>query len=685
MVFVQHIVGAQSRRSTMTAGRISMQRLIGLTTIALIGVTAAAQARVTRVEIKRQEPLAAGQSFGDVGGYVRVIGRFHGELDPKQPLNAVIVDLDKAPRNARGMVEYSSDFYIIKPVDLSKGNGALLYDVNNRGRLNALRQFNSAPASNDPSTAEQAGNGFLMRQGFSVVWSGWIPGLPATNNLQRIDVPTASTPQGPIEQTVWDEFLYNNTTTMQGRLTFRATSTDKSKATLYLRHHNSEEAKVVPPEQWEFVDARSIRLLPAGTPFPIGVIYQLVYRAADPPVSGIGFAATRDLISFLRHATADDAGTPNPLAANGTPAISRALAHGTSQSGRYLRDFVYSGFNEDEASHIVFDGMNPHVATARTSLNYRFGQPNRIIQTAFGFLYYPGATFPFAYETQTDPYTGERDGILVRCTERSNCPKIIHTTSSAEYWQTGESLVTTDAASQHDGTPPDNVRIYHFAGTQHIFGNTMPKGVCAMPPTRVDYRPLLRGVLMNLDRWVKDGAPPPASRYPRIDDGSLVAMIKLPTAIPGFTLSHGPNPKIRLDYGPDYAKGIVAKVLPVTLKESYKTLVPNVDADGNETSGIRLPDITVPTGTATGWNMRAKDAGGDGEMCYLDGAFVAFAKSKAERESKGDPRPSLAERYRDHADYAERVQKAAAALEHDGYLLREDVKRIVDKASASTW
>ena len=282
-----------------------------------------------------------------------------------------------------------------------------------------------------------------MRNGYTVVWSGWIPGLPASNNL-RIEVPVAGNASAPIEQMVWDEILANDTKTVQGRLTFRATTTDKAKATLYVRNRNREEPTVLPADQWEFVDARTIRLLPEGTPFRIGAIYQLVYKAANPPVSGIGFAATRDLVSFLRHASADDTGTANPLAAGGGAAINRALAHGTSQSGRYLRDFVYSGFNEDEGNRIVFDGINPHVATARTSLNYRFGQPNRIIQTGHGFLYYPGSSFPFAYETQTDPFSGQNDGVLARCSERGNCPKLVHTNSSTEYWQTAQSLLTTD-------------------------------------------------------------------------------------------------------------------------------------------------------------------------------------------------------------------------------------------------
>jgi Alpha/beta hydrolase domain len=663
-----------------------MKRLIGSAAVVLMATTAAVQARVTRIEISRQEPFATGQSFGDTGAYEKVVGRFHGELDPTHPHNAGIVDLDKAPRNARGMVEYSSDLYILKPANLAKGNGALLYDVNNRGNKRALAQFNSAPGNNDPTTAEHAGNGFLMRQGFTVVWSGWIPGMSANNNALRIEVPTATAATGPIEQTVWDEFLANDSKTVAGRLSYRATTTDKSQATLVVRDRNSEAPSVVPADQWEYVDARSIRLLPAGTPFRIGAIYQFIYKAANPPVNGIGFAATRDLVAFLRYAATDDAGTANPLSEGGRAAISRTLAHGTSQSGRYLRDFVYSGFNEDELNRIVFDGVNPHVATARTYLNYRFGQPNRIIQTGHGFMYFPGSGFPFAYETQVDPFTGTRDGVLARCAARGTCPKLVHTNSATEYWQTAQSLVTTDPLGQRDGTPPANVRIYHVAGTHHTgVGSSMPEGVCVMPPDRVDYRPALRAALTALDRWVKDGTPPPPSRYPRIDDGTLVATTKPAGTIPGFTLAKGPNPRVRIDYGPDFDRGIIGKALPVELEDSYRVLVPKVDADGNEVAGLRLPDITVPTGTATGWNVRAPTAGGAGELCYLQGSFVPFAKNKAEREASNDSRPSLAERYRDAADYAEKVRQAADALAREGYLLQEDVKRMVERASARTW
>ena len=453
-----------------------------------------------------------------------------------------------------------------------------------------------------------------------------------------------------------------------------------------MRDHNGEEPTVVAAANWEFVDAQTVRLLPAGTAFRIGAIYQLVYQAANPPVAGIGFAATRDIVSFARYAAADDAGTPNPLAAAGRPALNRALSQGNSQSGRYLRDFIYSGFNEDEAHRIVFEGSIPTVASGRMFLNYRFAQPGRINPAGHGFMFFPGGEFPFAYENQTDPFTGKSDGILARCTASRTCPKVIHLNSGTEFWQAGQSLVTTDPLGQHDTTPPANVRIWSMAAVSHQ-GVTpaMPKGVCAMPYNLTDYRPFLRAALVALDRWVKDGTEPPASRYPRIADGTLKESVKLDPAIPGLAMAKGPNSKPRFDFGPDIDKGIIGKALPVALKDRYRVLVPTVDADGNDAAGLRLPEVAVPTGTGTGWSVRSEAGGGTGELCYLDGAFLPFAKTKAERAASKDPRPSLEERYRDAADYADKMRQAAGKLEQEGYLLPQDAKRIVERAATLTW
>jgi hypothetical protein len=663
-----------------------MKRMLGYAALALLATTAAADARVTKIDIVKREPFAGGQAFGTVGPYEKVVGRFHGELDPRNPLDAVIVDLDKAPRNARGMVEYSADFYILKPVDLGKGNGALFYELSNRGNKGMLARFNDAPGGNDPTTPAQAGNGFLMQQGYTLLWNGWMPGLGAANDALRIELPVANNASGPIVETVWDELLFNENDAKQARLTFKATSIDKSQAALYVRNHNSEAPSVIPVDQWEFVDAQTVRLLPAGTPFKIGAVYQFVYKAANPVVAGIGFAATRDIVSFARYAAADDAGTLNPLAGAGGPALTRAISQGNSQSGRYLRDFIYSGFNEDETHRIVFDGSIPTVAAGRIFLNYRFAQPGRINPAGHGFMFFPGAEFPFAYENQTDPFTGKSDGIFARCRASSTCPKVIHVNSGTEYWQAGQSLVTTDPMGQHDTTPPDDVRIWSMASVAHQ-GVTpaMPKGVCAMPYNLTDYRPFLRAALVALDRWVKDGKAPPASRYPHIADGTLVDAIKLDPGIPGLAMAKGPNSKERFDFGAQIDKGVIDHVLPVALKDRYRVLVPSVDADGNETGGLRLPDIAVPTGTAFGWSVRSEAGGGTGELCYLDGAFLAFAKTKAERAASKDPRPSLEERYRDSADYADKVRQAAAKLEQEGYLLPADAKRIVERAAMLTW
>ncbi len=655
--------------------------------LGLIGLLLAhgAEARVTKIEIARREPFAGGQSFGAAGPYEKLVGRFTGELDPAAPLNTGIVDLDKAPRNAKGLVEYSSDFYILKPLNLAAGNGALLYDVNNRGNKQALFQFNSGPRTNDPTTAEDAGNGFLMRTGFTVVWSGWLYDLPDANHNLRLTVPVARGANGPITGKVWDEFLFNDSKTTQAKLSFTPVAAAAEKATLYVRDSNAAAPQALAANQWEFVDAHTIRLLPAGTPFAIGRIYQLVYEAQDPPVAGIGLAATRDWISFLRRAAADDAGTANPLAAGGRPALTRALAHGTSQSGRYLRDFLYRGFNEDESGRTVFEGMNVHIGAGRSFLDFRFAQPERMQNIGHGFQYFPNTDFPFAYETQKDPFTGRSDGILARCTQRHDCPKITHTESGIEYWQSGQSLVTTDGLGRRDGKIPDNVRIYHMASTQHVDLATMPAGVCAEPWNPTDRRPVMRALLLALDRWVKDGTKPPPSRYPRLADRSLVAMKDWKFQVAGVERPKAPNGKPRFDYGPAFGKGIIDTVLPKTTAQAYTVLVPQVDADGNEIGGVRLPEIAVPMATATGWAVRSKDAGGAGELCYLDGSYIPFAKTKAARLQTHDTRPSLEERYRGKADYVARVTSAAASLEKAGYLLAEDRERIVAKAQALSW
>ena len=642
--------------------------------VAALCFVASAHAALIRIEVTSSGPFAEGKAFGEVGAYTRVTGRFYGELDPMLPANRAIVDLARAPRNARGRVEYSADFDILRPADAAKGNGTLFYDVNNRGNKRLVHQFNDVPANNALDRAEHAGDGFLMRHGFTVVWSGWIPGLPKAPNLLRLEVPNAR----GIEQPVWDEFLFNDGKQTSARLSFSAATTDKSKARLTVRDRNEDSPSVVHGAAWEFVDGNTIRLLPEGTPFRAGALYQLAYHAKDPPVAGIGYAATRDLIDFLRYAEKDAAGNANPLA--GVTRV--AIAHGTSQSGRYLRDMLYRGFNETEDARVVFDGMNPHIASARLFLNYRFAQPNRAYSMGYGFLGYPDASFPFSYAMLRNPASGKADGLLARCSAHKNCPKIVHTVTSTEYWQGGHSLNTTDLLGERDVALPENVRVYLLAGTQHVTTPTMPKGVCTgAPNTAIDSRPAMRALILALDRWVKDGAAPPASRYPKIADRTLVPAYALRwPQIPGFSPPRGPNPMVQFDYGKQIAQGIIDHAPPLSLKARYVVLVPVVDADGNEASGVRVPEQMVPFATTTGWSLRSDQAGGAGELCYLDGQVLPFAPTAAAREAAKDPRASLAERYRDKEGYLAKVREAAVALQKDGYLLAEDIDRIVARA-----
>ena len=685
--------------------------------MAALFACAGARAEVVRIEITAQKPYAGGKAFGDAGPYVRVTGRYYGELDPSSPANRGIADLRLAPRNARGRVEYSADFDLLRPADPMKGNGTLLYDVNNRGNKRVLHLLNDTPATNALDDPASAGDGFLMRQGFTIAWSGWIPGLPKGPDALRLEAPSiAGVPASsgvlgtvlgfvapgtlqPVEQAVWDEFLFNARGQREAKLSFPAAGLDKSRAQLTVRDRNEDTPSVVQPGAWEFADERTIRLLPRGTPFREGALYQFAYRTQNPPIAGVGFAAVRDWVAFLRYAQQDAAGTPNPLGPGGRHKIGVAIAHGTSQSGRFLRDFLYQGFNETEDLRTVFEGLNPHIASARIFLNYRAAQPNRAYSLGYGFLGYPDASFPFAYEKTLDPLKRVEDGLLENCRRHNTCPKIVQTVSSTEYWQGGHSLNTTDPRGEADLALPDNVRIYHFAGTEHVITPTMPKGVCAAPPsplsptganTVVDPRPAIRALILALDRWVKGGSPPPPSVYPRLSDGTLVpaAEQKWPELPPmgafAFAPPRAPNPMLQFDYGARAAERILDGAPPAALAYRYRVLVPAIDADGNERAGLRLPEQAVPAATTTGWSLRSAEGGAAGELCYLDGLAVPFAKTKAEREAAKDPRPSLEERYQTRAAYLEKVRASARELQAKGYLLAEDVDRIVER-SARAW
>jgi hypothetical protein len=659
----------------------------------LVG-TARAEARVTRIEIARTEPAFGGAAFGEVGAYEMLIGTAYGEVDPVDAHNAIIQDIGLAPRNAHGKVGYSMDVIIQKPVDMARGNGTLLHDVVNRGHRVAPYIFNlEATGGND---REAAGDGFLQLHGFTVVWSGWQGDLlPGTI---RLNAPVAHAPNGgSITGRVRKEFeLFTPTTTLGlgdtdlgHGLPYESVGTDNAGDVLTIQTRQADPPATVPRTDWALADCTN-KPFP-GVPstahvclkggFDTDHIYQLIYTAKDPKVLGIGLAATRDLVAFLHHADKDDAGHANPLAGS----VRRTLAHGTSQSGRYLRSFLHLGFNQDESGRKVFDGMNVHVASARNGLNERFGQPGTDSLQHEDHLA-PMQDAPFTWGVRHDPIAGITDGILARCQATQTCPEIFQTLSSNEYWNQRMSLDTTDGAQQDVEIPP-NVHIYHFASTQHAAG--LPAGLCQHGGNPNRYNDAMRALLLHLQELLAHGTAPPASRHPRIVDATLVLPDRASTGfpdIPGVTYTGLVNNLPMMNRGPrfdaDLESGIMDEPPVPQGAPPYVVRVPKVDGDGNEIDGVRSVAVQVPVGTYTGWNLR-KAGYAEGELCYLVGSYIPFARTRAEREAAHDRRLSLEERYGSRAAYVAAVQKAAAEQVSAGFLLPEDAERLVDRAATS--
>jgi hypothetical protein len=604
---------------------------------------------ITAIEIRDRESLVGGAEFGASGAYTRLNGTAFGELDPTHPGNRGIALLDKAPRNARGRVEYRSDFVILHPTDPARGNGRILYEVNNRGRIMLFANMCAGAAGNTPRTTADLGNAFPLRLGFTLVWSGWDPGAPKATGLS-LESPVASGAGRPIVRRIREEFVSGTRLgALQAfRLSHEAANTN---ATLTVRRAQTAPRLEVP---FEFVDTRSVRLLPEGTLPEPGSIYELFYDATKPRVQGIGFAATRDLISHLRRNGSEILGRP----------VTHTLAFGISQAGRYLRDHIAQGFNADENGARVFDGVFTHVAgIGRVFHNTPFAQPFRT-RTWHEDHDFPEVEFPFSSTTLVDPISGAT-GALLRCD--ASDPKLIETNTSTEYWQKGASLLHTDPLGTHDVALPPNVRGYLVASTQHGGKANMPrdKGTSVNPRNWHDPMPAIRALLVALDEWVVTDRAPPDSRLPRIADDTLVAAedVALPK-VSGLT-----RPRAANDVAPlsDWTH-------PQAPTRTWRALVPQVDADGNERAGIRLPDIAVPRGTFTGWNLYAAPYP-TGELADRDGTFLAFADTPAARQQAGDPRMSLQERYANAAAYTAAVQHCAATLQRERLLLAEDAER----------
>ena len=629
---------------------------------------------VVRLEVTRSEPVLGGAPFGAGGAYEKIEGVLHFAVDPAARVHEPIADLGQAPRNARGLVESSADFSLLRPV--GGGSRRLLLDVPNRGRKIALGMFNSAPRSNDPATRADFGNGFLMRHGYAVAWIGWQPDVPRRDGMMALTVPRVP----GVSERVRCEFRPNARVGVlpladRYHIPHPVARLDDPEAELHVREHADAAAVPVPRTAWRFPDAGSLAL---DGGFEPGRIYECYYRAENPPVVGLGFTAVRDIAAFLRWGSA---GEGNPCAGQ----IDRSYVFGVSQSGRFLRHLLYLGLDEDEAGRPAWDAIVPHVAGGRRGeFNCRFGQPSLNAVHAVGCL------FPFTDGEQDDPVTGQRGALLQRLAARSRPPRVFTINTAAEYWRGDGSLVHTDVAATRDVTPPAWVRQYFFAGTQHTPGALPPPPADPNTGGRgrhlfsvVDYSPLLRAALVNLDRWVSEGVEPPPSAVPRLSDGTAVAAEAtrpVYAAIPGMRFPDRVQRPVRLDFGPRVEQGVVD--LPPKIGAPYVTVVSAVDADGNDRAGIRPPELRVPVATFTGWNPRHPDQGAPGDLMSMMGSTLPFARTAAERATGGDPRPSLEERYGDRARYLARVRSDAQAMVADRHLLAEDVEAVVERAGA---
>jgi len=646
---------------------------------------------ITELEITKRSSFASGESFGEVGPYELLEGTAYYAVDPLHPRNQGITDLDLAPQNTGGKVEFTADFAMLQPVNPDRGNRRILFDVVNRGRKTALT-LNSVPTATDPTAPLEAGNGYLMRRGYTVVWAGWQADVPPTPGLIGLHAPEAVGPEGPLTGKIMCQFQCDQATQVflladRQHLANPAADPEEAEATLTVRDLPNSPATPVDRGQWSFVRVEDEDLepqhshiyMPSG--FEPGRIYQLVYTTTGSRIVGLGFAAMRDAVSFLKYA---QPASGNPCAGS----IDYAYAMGRSQSGRFLRQYIHTGINEDEEDRMALDGILPHVAGGmRGEFNLRFGQPSKDV------CYIIPEMFPFTDTPQTDPVTGAQGSLLDALEQRGNIPKIMFTNTSAEYWRGDSALIHTDLETLTDAPESLHARRYHFAGCQHGSGDFPPLDVRPsdglkgqLPFNSVDYAPLSRAILENLDRWVTTGEEPPASRHPSLNDGTAVeshTLLERFAQLPGVKVPSEATRAIRLDYGPETHLGRTT-TLPAEEGEEFPALVADLDDSFNERGGIRLPDLSVPVATYTGWNLRDESIGNPNLFIGITGGLAGWTLplpiTREDRESTGDPRASIEERYASREDYLEQVTRAAMDLVGEGYLLEEDVEEVVELA-----
>jgi hypothetical protein len=648
-----------------------------------------------RIEIDSKTAFAGGKSFGATGPYERLLGTAAFAIDPEEQDLPFVCDLEFAPRNAAGLVEFKTVLDIVKPVDLSRGNRKLLFDFSNRGGRGAFTRLNDG--GGDFSKESAAGNGFLNRQGYAVVCAGWQGDLVYSGTNVVAFLPEARQNGEPLRGKVRQEFISDKkgvfSMPVSGAANIQCYPVlDRATATLTMREKEADPRVTVPASDWDLAKAAaapagakdfSPLLTPSNTDlyikggFRTGWIYELIYDTEGSRVMGLGFLGLRDLVSFLRHGGKDSAGASNPLAG----AIDKVYGYGASLAGRVVREFVYEGWNRDAEGRRVFDAVQTHTGIGRLYCNMRFAQIGRYPRQHEEHSY-PSERYPFNFSPVPDPFTGKVDSVLKR---PDTDPLIVHCHTSSEYWERHGSMTHTDPRDGSDVEIPANVRMYMLAGSPHAaIAADNPRWVGQLPPSNFSPQPFLRACFVLMDRWASQGVPPPPSRVPRRSEGQLVSpeeALKQFPKIPGVNLPAAPSRLPFWNYGPDFdERGVMSLFPPEAVPgKEYPIQVPQVDADGNDLGGVRYPDMRAPVATYIGWALR-KAGFAEGELMMTNGCIKAFARTKAEREKIGDPRLSIEERYPTHQAYLDIVKRAVDELVKEGFLLPEDGECYVEAA-----
>lgn len=662
-------------------------RRVRLALIFAVACAASARGEVVKIDVLEHVPFAGGMHFGDAGSYEKFRGIAHFALDPNAAANARIVDLKRAPRDAKGRVAFESEFVMLRPVQAR--SSTLLYDVNNRGHIAILGQVNGrVPAHNDPTTAEDAGDGFLMRHGFTLLFSAWTWDVapPAPGDRPLVFAPPIAHARdgSPLLGRVENEFTVGvpadiaTYAGMQG-LTYEPATPDDPEAVLTARARPDDARVAIARARWRFVAPEKpggpgrVRLDGGFRP---GTIYELTYVAKNPYVTGAGLAGIRDLLAWFRDHRFEGAQPPR-----------RTLIFGISQSGRVIGRMLHDGLDVDESGRLVFDGAFMEVPGGGGSagFNSRFAQPTRH-PSMLEEHDYPADAFPFTSMPSRDPVTGATASTLDRARDaRGQVPRLIVANTSTEFWNRDGSLVATTPDGKADVAPAPNVRLYAFMGAQHYVGRSRTRMPYLNCVSTTDHYLPMRALILALDRWAGGGAAPPDSAYPHIADGTLVSVAQYRATFPkgiGISPPEDNLHEARLDFGPRFAGQGIADRVPPVHGVSFGTRVPAPDADGNDRGGVRLIALEVPLGTHTGWNERAPEFGFPWADARFDGSFVPFARREAERARAGDARPSLEARYPTRDDFIAKVRAAAARQLAAGFLAPEDVERAVNESLA---